>query len=128
MIKGANINLRFNTLKLFELAPSEYFGALDYGVNKHYAHFSYHWDPDEYNITVMGVGPIYGLLPGTKRLVAVYRSPINGILTLSTLGGGSIELIKSGFDLIELHGSCPEKSILLIKDDEVKIIPYGKIP
>lgn len=128
MIKGANINLRFKTLKVFDLSPSEYFGALDYGIKKHYAHFSYHWDPDEYNITVMGAGPIYGLLPGTKRLVAVYRSPINGILTLSTLGGGSIELVRSGFDLIELHGRCAEKSILLIKDGEIKIIPYGKIP
>ena len=127
-IKGASINLRFETVKEFEIESERYLGALDYGVRKHLSHFSYHWDPDEYNITILGAGPLYGLLPGTKRLVGVYRSPVNGILTLSTLGGASIELLKSGFDLVEIHAKCPRKSILVINDGKIEIIPYGRVP
>ncbi|MBN1923492.1 MAG: hypothetical protein JW791_01895 [Nanoarchaeota archaeon] len=127
--------LRINVgRKKYYEEKSKEFGPISYSLN-------YHLNKQTYKLPVMSsmnsvcisTGPFMGLnIPGTHRLIISARSPQIHTFFMSTLGGGSIELSKTGFNTIVIEGKARDKTIVLIKNVKGKLTVFfdkiNKIP
>ncbi len=77
------------------------------------------------NLVVIAPGPLTGTyVPSSGKCSFVSISPATGIYADSNVGGTfGVELRQTGVDLVAVVGRAPELSILLIDDDETRVLP-----
>ncbi len=81
------------------------------------------------NLLVIAPGPLTGMyLPSSGKCSFVAISPATGIYGDSSIGGGlGVELRQAGVDALSITGKAPELSILIIDDDDVRIVPFPEL-
>lgn len=81
------------------------------------------------NLLVVAPGPLTGTyVPSSGKCSFVAISPATGIYGDSSLGGGmGVELRQTGLDMMTITGRAPELSILLVDEDEARIIPMPSL-
>jgi aldehyde:ferredoxin oxidoreductase len=74
-------------------------------------------------------GPMSGTLgPAVGRYVVCGKSPATGIWAESNCGGfWGVELRKTGYDGIWIHGRSPQSVYLWLNDGELRILPAGHL-
>ena len=77
------------------------------------------------NVLVFATGPLTGTMASTGgRYAVVTKGPLTNAIACSNSGGKfGAELKFAGFDLLVLQGRSPTPVYLLIRDDEVQILP-----
>jgi aldehyde:ferredoxin oxidoreductase len=81
------------------------------------------------NVFCISTGPITGLLgPTSGRVNVTARSPLTGIYGNSNAGTNwGPELKYAGYDGIVVIGKASKPSYIWIEDDDVQILPAGKL-
>jgi aldehyde:ferredoxin oxidoreductase len=81
------------------------------------------------NLLVIAPGPLTGMyLPSSGKCSFVAISPATGIYGDSSIGGGlGVELRQAGLDVLSVTGKAPELSILIIDDDDARIVPFPQL-
>jgi aldehyde:ferredoxin oxidoreductase len=134
--KYLHVNLSRNTLERHELRDTfleRYIGGRGFGaklvwdnLRKH----NYKINPlGEENLVVIAPGPLTGIyLPSSGKNSFVAISPATGLYGDSSIGGGfGVELRQAGLDALTITGRAPELSILLIDNNDSRIIPTPEL-
>ncbi len=115
----AFINASNGVTRVKEIDRDDILGPADWGIYCHLEVYkSFKYPPfDEHNVFSFGMGKLAGgVLSGTHRLTAVFRSPLWGGLYISTIGGAGYPFRYLGIDYITIEGKAEKPSILLIKN------------
>src|SRR6266540_955416 len=99
-------------------------GGIGLGTFLLYEHCPFDADPlDPANPLIFATSPFVGTAITTSAKYAVLaRSPLTGFIGDSLSGSHlAVELKRTGYDAIVVHGSCDEWSMLRITDDDVEI-------
>jgi len=77
------------------------------------------------NPLIFATSPFVGTAITTSAKYAILtRSPLTGLIGDSLSGSHlAIELKRTGYDALILHGACPEWSVLHVRDGEVELLP-----
>ncbi|RLF17273.1 MAG: glyceraldehyde-3-phosphate:ferredoxin oxidoreductase [Thermoprotei archaeon] len=116
--KVAFIDVGKRSTKIEEIERDDIIGPVDWGLYCHMELYkSYEYPPyDEHNVFCMGMGKLAGgVLPGTHRLIGVFRSPLWGGIYISTMGGAAYPFRFVGLDFITIEGKSEEPVIVMIK-------------
>ena len=84
-----------------------------------------HADPlSEKNKIIFSTGPLSGqLLPSAGKMVIASKSPLTGGYGDGNIGTmASVHLRKAGYDVVVVEGRSEKPCILLIEDEDVKIV------
>lgn len=104
-------------------------GVVSFGVYCHKYLFNT-FEKDVYsedNILVFGTGPLAGgILPGTHRIIFIFRSPLTKGLYVSAMGGAGYHLYKTGERLFCIKGRSENPLIIGISDKEVKFFEISE--
>ncbi|MEM0355014.1 MAG: aldehyde ferredoxin oxidoreductase N-terminal domain-containing protein, partial [Thermoplasmata archaeon] len=131
-MKGANgkylyIDLKnenFEKREIDNYTVRRYLGGLGLGSYFLYREVKKGIDPfDENNVLIISPGLLVSSgLPTASKTVFVSKSPLTGGIG-KAVAGATIgpEIRKAGYDLILIKGKAKKHSIIVIKDDEVKI-------
>ncbi|MEM3899733.1 MAG: aldehyde ferredoxin oxidoreductase N-terminal domain-containing protein, partial [Thermoplasmata archaeon] len=131
-MKGANgkylyIDLKnenFEKREIDNYTVRRYLGGLGLGAYFLYREVKKGIDPfDENNVLIISPGLLVSSgLPTASKTVFVSKSPLTGGIG-KAVAGATIgpEIRKAGYDLILIKGKAKKHSIIVIKDDEVKI-------
>ncbi|PIU89482.1 hypothetical protein COS64_00135 [archaeon CG06_land_8_20_14_3_00_37_11] len=107
----------------FEEFISDDFGAVSYPLNYHLKMKTY--DEPVYsakNDVIISAGSLTSLgIPGTYRLIISGRSPQITTFFMSTLGGGSIELVSTGFSALHITGKAKSRKIIIVRNVKGKL-------
>jgi aldehyde:ferredoxin oxidoreductase len=81
------------------------------------------------NILVVAPGPLTGVyLPSSGKNSFVSISPATGIYGDSSMGGSfGVELRQTGIDVLSITGRAPELSILVIDQNEARVLPTPEL-
>jgi len=81
------------------------------------------------NLLVIAPGPLTGAyLPSSGKTSLVAISPQTGIYGDSSIGGGlGVELRQTGVDLLSITGRAGQLSILLVDEDDARILPMPEL-
>ena len=81
------------------------------------------------NVLIFATGPLTGTMSSTSgRYAVVTKGPLTGAIACSNSGGKfGAELKYAGYDLLILEGRSPQPVYLHIADDEVRLLPAGKL-
>ena len=76
------------------------------------------------NPIIMGAGPFTGtLIPGSSKLATTLKFPLNGAFGTAVAGCRFPLMLKTcGYDHLIVNGAAPKPIILLISDDEVRLV------
>jgi aldehyde:ferredoxin oxidoreductase len=134
--KYLHVDLSQNTLEHRELPDTflkKYIGGRGFGaklvwdnLRKH----NYKINPlGEENLVVIAPGPLTGVyLPSSGKNSFVAISPATGLYGDSSIGGGfGVELRQAGLDALTITGRAPELSILLIDNNNSRVIPTPEL-
>ena len=84
-----------------------------------------HADPlSEKNKIIFSTGPLSGqMLPSAGKMVIASKSPLTGGYGDGNIGTmASVHLRKAGYDVLVVEGKSEKPCILLIEDEDVKIV------
>ncbi len=99
------------------------FGIVNFGIRCHKYLFN-SFEKDVYskdNVLVFGTGPLAGgILPGTHRIIFIFRSPLTKGLYVSAMGGAGYYLYRTGERLFCLKGKSENPTIVGIKNEEIR--------
>jgi len=116
--KVAFINVGRKSTRIEEIERDDIIGPVDWGLYCHMELYkSYQYSPyDEHNVLCIGMGKLAGgVIPGTHRLIGVFRSPLWKGLYISTMGGAAYPLRFVGVDFITIEGKDEKPTIIIIK-------------
>ena len=124
--KALIIDVEKKETEVKEIENKEIIGPMDWGVYNHLKVYeSYKYSPfNENNVVTFGIGKFAGgILPGTHRLIFMFRSPLWTGLFVSALGGAGYSFIKTGLDFVTIKGKSKKPAIILIRgiNDEVNV-------
>ena len=115
------INLDRKNVEIEKFEREDVYGIIDYALYLHdEVYRTYELDDpyDPNNVMVFGKGPFAGsILPGTHRLVFVYKSPLYGGLFPSTMGGAAYQFQKVGIDFVVIEGKGEKPTVILLTND-----------
>ncbi|KPU62786.1 glyceraldehyde-3-phosphate:ferredoxin oxidoreductase [Thermococcus sp. EP1] len=115
------INLDGKNVEIEKFEREDVYGIIDYALYLHdEVYRTYELDDpyDPNNVMVFGKGPFAGsILPGTHRLVFVYKSPLYGGLFPSTMGGAAYQFQKVGIDFVVIEGKGEKPTVILLTND-----------
>ncbi|NJE26536.1 glyceraldehyde-3-phosphate:ferredoxin oxidoreductase [Thermococcus sp. MV5] len=115
------INLDGKNVEIEKFEREDIYGIIDYALYLHdEVYRTYELDDpyDPNNVMVFGKGPFAGsILPGTHRLVFVYKSPLYGGLFPSTMGGAAYQFQKVGIDFVVIEGKGEKPTVILLTND-----------
>ena len=114
------INLDNEEIKAEEIEKEGIYGIIDYAIHLHDEVYKTYglepYDPD--NVVVFGKGPFAGsVLPGSHRLMFVFRSPLYGGLFPSAMGGAAYQFQRVGVDFVVLKGKRKKPTVILLSGD-----------
>ena len=114
------INLDNEEIKAEEIEKEGIYGVIDYAIHLHDEVYKTYglepYDPD--NVVVFGKGPFAGsVLPGSHRLMFVFRSPLYGGLFPSAMGGAAYQFQRVGVDFVVLKGKRKKPTVILLSGD-----------
>ncbi len=103
-----------------EIEKEGIYGIIDYAIHLHDEVYKTYglepYDPD--NVVVFGKGPFAGsVLPGSHRLMFVFRSPLYGGLFPSAMGGAAYQFQRVGVDFVVLKGKRKKPTVILLSGD-----------
>ena len=76
------------------------------------------------NPIVLGAGALSGTLaPGSCKIMAVTRYPVNGTIGMASGGAGGDALRFAGYAVVNITGKASRPSVLAILDDDVQLVP-----
>ncbi|GAB6103196.1 glyceraldehyde-3-phosphate:ferredoxin oxidoreductase [Thermococcus atlanticus] len=114
------ISLDDEEIKAEEIEKEDIYGVIDYALYLHGEIYrTYQLDPyDPNNVVVFGKGPFAGsVLPGSHRLMFVFRSPLYGGLFPSAMGGAAYQFQRVGVDFVVLKGRREKPTVILLSGD-----------
>ncbi|USH00119.1 glyceraldehyde-3-phosphate:ferredoxin oxidoreductase [Thermococcus argininiproducens] len=115
------INLDGKNVEIEKFEREDVYGIIDYALYLHdevYRTYKFDDPYDPNNVMVFGKGPFAGsILPGTHRLVFVYKSPLYGGLFPSTMGGAAYQFQKVGVDFVVIEGKGEKPTVILLTND-----------
>jgi aldehyde:ferredoxin oxidoreductase len=81
------------------------------------------------NLLVIAPGPLTGAyLPSSGKCSFIAISPATGIYGDSSIGGTfGVEIRHAGLDAVAVAGKAPELSILMIEEDQCRVIPMPEL-
>lgn len=80
------------------------------------------------NAVIFAVGPLTGVFPMASKVVAVFKSPLNGFVAESHGGGRSAATIRfAGYGAIVIKGSSDIPVYLVIDDEKVRFRDAGAL-
>ncbi|MEM4724769.1 MAG: aldehyde ferredoxin oxidoreductase N-terminal domain-containing protein, partial [Candidatus Hadarchaeum sp.] len=81
------------------------------------------------NVLIFAVGPLTGtVVPTSARFSVGAKSPLTGLIGEGNAGGFWGPNLKwAGFDGLIIHGQAPEPVYLLIRNDDVRIMPASSL-
>lgn len=121
--------MQFSTLKIKmdnketireEFEKEDVFGIIDYALYLHdEVYKTYELEPyDPKNVIVFGKGPFAGsILPGSHRLMFVFRSPLWKGIFPSAMGGAAYQFQRVGVDFVVIEGKAENPTVILLKGD-----------
>ncbi len=119
------INLNEKDIKAEEFEREDIYGIIDYALYLHNEVYRTYKLKDPYdpkNVMIFGKGPFAGsVLPGSHRLVFVYKSPLYGGIFPSTMGGAAYQFQKVGVDFVVLEGKREKPTVILLTNDGKKL-------
>src|SRR4030066_1849520 len=87
-------------------------------------------DPlSEQNMIVFATGPLSGqLIPSSGKMVIASKSPLTGGYGDGNIGTmASVHLRKAGYDVVVVEGKSEKPCILLIEDENVKMVEPSEL-
>jgi len=114
------LNLDEESIESDEVEREDIFGVIDYAIHLHdEVYRTYDLDPyDPRNVVIIGMGPFAGsFLPGSHRLMFVFRSPLYGGLFPSAMGGAAYAFKNAGVDFVTIEGKAKSPTVLVITND-----------
>ncbi|WP_461865995.1 glyceraldehyde-3-phosphate:ferredoxin oxidoreductase [Thermococcus sp.] len=114
------INLDNGEIKAEDIEKEGVYGVIDYAIHLHSEIYkTYQLSPyDPNNVVVFGKGPFAGsVLPGSHRLMFVFRSPLYGVLFPSAMGGAAYQFQRVGVDFVVLKGKREKPTVILLSGD-----------
>lgn len=102
---------------------TKFIGGMGYGSKVIYDQVGASVDPlGPDNVIVFSTGPLTAVVPCSGRLDVSTKSPVNGLITVSDVGGGlGVALKQAGYDVLIVRNSSPEPVYIWINDDKVEI-------
>lgn len=80
------------------------------------------------NPIVFGAGALGGTLaPGSSKIMAVTRFPVNGTIGMASGGSGGDTLRYAGYHQFTVVGKAPSPVVLKIWDDDIELLPAGEL-
>ncbi|RLF24836.1 MAG: glyceraldehyde-3-phosphate:ferredoxin oxidoreductase, partial [Thermoprotei archaeon] len=123
----AFIDVGKEEVRVEEIEKEDIVGPIDWGLYCHLELYkSYQYPPyDEHNVLCFGMGKLAGgVIPGTHRLIGVFRSPLWGGIYFSTVGGAAYPLRYVGFEFGVVEGRAKEPTIVILKGLKDKGLEY----
>ncbi len=118
------INLDNGEIEAEEIEKEGVYGVIDYAIYLHSEVYrTYKLDPyNPNNVVVFGKGPFAGsVLPGSHRLMFVFRSPLYGGLFPSAMGGAAYQFQRVGVDFVVIKGKRKKPTVILLSGDGEKV-------
>ena len=116
--KVAFVHVGDKKMRVEEIDRDDILGPADWGIHCHLELYeSFKYPPyDEHNVFCFGMGKLAGgVLSGTHRLIATFRSPLWGGLYLSTVGGAAYVFRYIGVDYVTIEGRSSSPTIIILK-------------
>lgn len=80
------------------------------------------------NPIVIGAGALAGTLaPGSSKIMAITRYPINGTIGMASGGSGGDALRFAGYAVVKITGKASQPVVLSILDDDVRLVPANDL-
>lgn len=80
------------------------------------------------NAIIFSVGPLTGIFPMASKVVAVFKSPLNGFIAESYAGGRAAAVIRfAGYGSIVIRGTSDRPVYLVIDEEKVRFRDAGAL-
>jgi len=129
-----HVDLTKNEVKKEPITPElvkAFIGGLGLSVKLAYEHIKPRTEPlSPENTIIIGAGPLVGTIaPGSSRIYAVAKFPINNAIAWAGAGGMTFGgmLKNAGYDNVVIKGRASKPVYLKIFDDDVEICDAGEL-
>jgi aldehyde:ferredoxin oxidoreductase len=108
---------------------SKWLGGIGVAVQLYKEEVSRHADPlSPENTIIFSIGPFTGVFPMASKVVAVFKSPLNGFIAESHAGGRAAAVMRfAGYGSIVIKGASDRPIYLVIDEEKVRFRDAGAL-